>query len=220
MTTAQEVLDQAHAALAETDRQIRNHPYLAEIRAGTVTLEALRSFPGHQYHLWRSDLRSTATMVQRFGDLPYGDFFINDLQAEVAAREQILVLAAKLGMSEADLEAFEPTPDGFAYTAYFAWLSMYGSAAEVACGVAVNFAAWGHNCGEVSKGLKEHYSVTEDEARFLDDFANLPSFDSAAAVIIEDDLKKGVEPRVIVRAARLIQAYEQSFWDAMLAATR
>jgi hypothetical protein len=37
-------------------------------------------------------------------------------------------------------------------------------------------------------------------------------------MIIQDDLDRGVSPRQIVRAARLIRAYEKMFWDAMAAA--
>lgn len=59
--------------------------------------------------MWRSDLRSAAHLAQRFGDRPYGGFFIDDLQGEIAAREGLLVLARKLGMEEADLERYEPT---------------------------------------------------------------------------------------------------------------
>jgi hypothetical protein len=170
--------------------------------------------------MWCSDMRAAANFVQRFGDRPYRDFFINDLMAEIAARETLLVFAAKLDMAEDDLAAFEPTNEGFAYAAYFSCLSASGSAAEVACGLAVNLSAWGHNCGQVSKGLKAHYGFTDEDAAFTDGFASIPSLEEAAAEIIQDDLDRGVEPRQIIRAARLIQGYERMFWDTMMAAAR
>lgn len=218
MTNAQDVLDQAHATLAKTEQEIRAHPYLAAIGNGQVSVEALQAFPGHQYHMWRSDLRAAANFVQRFGDRPYRKFFIDDLNAEIAARESLLVFAAKLDMTEDDLSAFEPTNEGFAYAAYFNCLSTTGSAAEVACGLAVNLAAWGYNCGQVSNGLKTHYGFSDDDAAFTDGFASIPSLEQAAAEIIQDDLDRGVQPRQIIRAARLIQGYERMFWDAMLTA--
>lgn len=58
-----------------------------------------------------------------------------------------MTLARRLDMAEEDLESYEPTAEGFAYAAYVAWLSMFGSAAEAACGMSANLAAWGHNCG-------------------------------------------------------------------------
>jgi thiaminase len=119
MTGAKDVLRDAEAALAATDAQIRRHRYFAALAAGRVAIEALRAFPGHQYHMWRSDLRSAAQLVQRFGDRPYAGFFIDDLQAEIAARDGLLTLARRLEMTEEDLERYEPTAEGFAYAAYF-----------------------------------------------------------------------------------------------------
>ncbi len=215
MSRAEEVLSDVHSALEETEAKIRRHPYLAAVKAGSVTREALRAIPGHQYHMWQSDLRSAAHLVARFGTRSYGAFFFGDLEAEIAARAGITTMAAKLGMSETDLAGYEPSPEGFAYAAYFAWLALYGSAAEVACGLTVNLSAWGHNCAEVSKGLSAHYGFTAEETAFLDGFAALPSFDEIAIEVIADDLARGVAPREIMRAARLIQAYEAKFWDAM-----
>ncbi len=218
MTRAGELLRDVHSALEATEAKIRRHPYLAAVKAGSVSLEALRAIPGHQYHMWQSDLRSAAHLVARFGTRPYGSFFFGDLDAEVAARGGITAMAAKLGMSEADLQSYEPSPQGFAYAAYFAWLALYGSAAEVACGLTVNLSAWGHNCAEVSKALRANYGFSAEETAFLDGFAALPSFDEIATEIIADDLARGVAPAEIMRAARLIQAYEAMFWDAMASA--
>ena len=218
MTSARDVLNQTHAALAESEKQIRQHEYIQAVRAGRVRREALRAFPGHQYHLWKSDLRAAAMFVSRFGDRRDAAFFADDLKAEFEARKTIMVLAAKMGMTKDDLEAYEPTEAGFAYAAYFAWLASFGSAAEIACGLTVNLSAWGYNCGQVSQGLREHYGFTSEDTAFLDGFAGIPSLDDKAAEIIQDDLDRGVEPREIIRAARLIQGYERMFWDAMAAA--
>ena len=140
--TAQGVMRDVKDALAEEEDRLRRHPYFDRLATGEVPDEALRAFPGHQFHMWRSDMRSAAMMVQ--------SFFKGDLQGEIAARDGLVLLAAKLGMSEEDLEAYEPTAEGFAYAAYVAWLAAYGSAAEVACGLSVNLAAWGYNCGRLS----------------------------------------------------------------------
>ena len=56
-------------------------------------------------------------------------------------------VAAAVGMDDAQLQAYEPAPGAHAYTAFMAWLALYGSEAEVAAGFLVNFAAWGANCG-------------------------------------------------------------------------
>ncbi len=215
MSTASELLAEVRQDLAPIEAEIRRHPYLAAVKAGGVSCEALRALPGTQYHMWQSDLRSAAHLVERFGGGPHAQFFLGVLNAEVTAKEPIRDLAAALGMTEANLEAFEPSPKGFAYASYFAWLSQFGSAGEVACGLAVNLAAWGHNCGAVSSGLRHAYGFSSQQTAFLDVFAALPDLDGAAVEIVADDLEQGASPLRIKRAARLIQAYEAAFWDAM-----
>ncbi len=80
---------------------------------------------------------------------------------------------------------------------------------------ALNLAAWGHNCGMMSRGLRGHYGLDSKDTKFLDGFAELPPLEDSAAKVIEHDLKRGIEPYVIIRAARMMQAYEKMFWDAM-----
>ena len=211
-------MQDAKTALQVTEHQIREHRYLKMLDSGEVSREALRAFPGHQYHMWQSDVRSAAQFVQRFGDRGYGNFFVGDLQAEIESRSGILDLAAKLDMTEDDLRRYQPTAGGFAYAAFFAWLSVYGSAGQIACGLAVNLSAWGHNCLRVSEALRKHYRFNGADTAFLDVFANLPSLDEGALEVIKDDLDHGVPADQIVWAARMIQNYEAMFWDAMAAA--
>ncbi len=216
MKEARELLLQVRRDLGPVEARIRQHPYLAAVNNGQVSREALKALPGTQYHMWRSDMRSAAHLVERFADQPYASFFMGFLEAEIAAKETLTTLAAALAMSERDLEEFVPTPKGFAYASYIAWLSKFGSAGEVACGLAVNLAAWGHNCGVVSAGLRQSYGFTPDETAFLDVFATLPDSSDEAVAIMAEDLEQGVtSPQRIRRAARLIQAYEATFWDAM-----
>jgi thiaminase len=218
MTQAMDVMRDTRTALEEREAEIREHRYFPALGSGRVPVDALRAFPGHQYHMWRSDMRSAAALVQRFGDRPYGGFFNDALQGEIAAGPGIVSLARRLGMTKEDLENYEPSAEGFAYAGYFAWLSIYGSAAEVACALTVNLAAWGHNCGQMSEALRAHYGFGTKDTEFLDAFAALPSLDEPALVIIQDDLDHGIAPRRIVWAARLMQAYEKMFWDAMASA--
>lgn len=214
--TAAALVAEIRVALNEIDQQIRNHPYLRALRKGRVSVEALKAFPGTEYHTAISDLRSMAQMVQRFGKDPQASAFFNGiLQGEFAAIPGIVAFARKLGMSEADLKRYEVSPEGFTYPTFMAWESVYDSAAAIACGILVNFAAWGHNCGEMSAALRAKYGFSAQDTAFLDSFANLPSFEEPVLAIIQNGLDHGVDPAEIRRAARLYQAYEKMFWDAM-----
>lgn len=218
MMDAAELVDRITDTLATVDAQIRDHPYLDDVATGAVTEEALRAFPGHQYHIVNSDLRSAATLVQRFAETSARDFFAGILQGEQAALPNVVAMGRRLGLSEAELASYRISAAGFAYATYMAWAALYTSAAEFTCGILVNFAAWGANCGRLSAALRESYGFAATETAFLDAFANLPSFEEPALEIIQEGLDAGVEPPRIERAARLFQGYEKMFWDAMAAA--
>ena len=118
-------------------------------------------------------------------------------------------------MSDADFRTYEVSAGGFAYGTYMAWQALYGSAAEFVAGILVNFPVWGSSCARLSRGLQEHYGFASRETAFLDGFAEMPPFDEPALLIIQEGLDEGVSPADIHRAARLFQAYEKMFWDAI-----
>ena len=220
MTDAAQLVQSVRRELAEIDEYIRKHPYPDALTKGEVPLDALRAFPGHQYHIITSDLRSLALLVQRFGDAPSRDFLMGILDGERMGLDGLLVMARKLDMSEEDLKGYEPSGEGFAYTTFMAWQALYASAAEFVIGILVNFAAWGHNCGRMSAALRKSYGFNEDESVFLDAFANMPSFEDVALAIVQDGLDRGEGPARLRRSARLFQAYELMFWDAMAEAAK
>jgi hypothetical protein len=43
----------------------------------------------------------------------------------------------------------------------------------------------------------------------------VPVFEEAALTVIAEGLEQGAEPRLMKRSARLLQAYEKDFWDAV-----
>ncbi len=213
MTDARQLIDDTRAVLAESDDTIRGHRFVVAVEKGEVDRTALHAFCGYQYQMWKSN--STAVSMARFEDHPYRDVFLTPPEVEAGAAREIAALAERLGMNAAVLERFEPSAEAFGYAAYKAWLICFGSAAEMACARALNLAAWGYNCGKISHGLQTHYGLSSDETHFFDGFSGLEELEAKAAKVIDDDLRKGVEPYLITRAARLMQAYEIMFWDAM-----
>jgi thiaminase len=203
--------------LAPIEDQIRHHPFLTALESGAVSHAALRAFAGEQYHILRSDLRSDAAMVARFGATPGAPFFVDLVNGEAAAIGLMLDFGAALGQSEADLQAYEPRPRAQTYPSYAAWLGAYASAADIAAAYLVNFPVFGENTGRMALALRSRYGFTAEQTAFFDFFSGLPpSFEPAALAIIEAGLDDGTAtPRDIKRAARLLQAYEKDFWDAV-----
>jgi hypothetical protein len=213
VTTAAALVDEIRAELAPVRDQLLSHPYVAAVEAGTVNLTQLRPFAGEQGAIIASDLRSVAHLVSRFGSR----FFLDVLAGEQAALEALPPLAAAFGMTEADLEEYEPLPGAHAYAAYMAWLGAYASDAEVAAAYLVNFPAWGENCGRLRGALTQRYELTAEQVRFFDLFADsVPGFDESALAVVSGGLERGASERSIRRAARLLQGYELLFWDTLL----
>jgi thiaminase len=216
MVVAKTLLNEIGKELQPVTEQLLRHPYVQALEEGKIEREKLRLFAGEQYAIIASDLRSVAYLVSRFGSAPSRDFFLGILQGERAASDALLTFADALGLSETQLREQEPLPGAHAYTCYMAWLALYASDAEIAAAYLVNFPAWGENCGRLSRILKERFGLGEKELTFFDLFAVLPAtFEVNALSVIQQGLDRGIEPRLIQRAARLLQAYELMYWDAL-----
>jgi thiaminase len=220
MIDANALVDEIRQGLQAVNEQLLRHPYVQALEEGKIGREKLRLFAGEQYAIIGSDLKSAAHLVSRFGGSPSRDFFLGILQGERAAWDALLTFAHALGLSEAQLREYEPLPGAHAYTCYMAWLALYASDAEIAAAYLVNFPAWGQNCGRLSRILEERFGLNEKEVAFFDLFASPPAtFEVSALSVIQEGLDSGTEPRLIRRAARLLQAYELMYWDTLHAAS-
>jgi len=210
---ARQLIAQLRAELQPVDDQIAYAPFLTALERHRVSLDALRAFTGEQYNILRSDLRSNAHMVSRFGAEPFGAFFLDLTTGEAEARRLLLDFARALGMTERDLQAYEPRPGAQTYPSYAAWLAFYGSKSDIAAAYLLNFPVFGANTGRMAEALRRRYGFSAKETAFFDYFAFLPpSFETDALNVIQDGLNRGANPRDIRRAARLLQAYEKDFW--------
>lgn len=220
MLHASALFDQIRRNLEPIHDRLLQHPYLQSLETGQIGREKLRLFAGEQYSIIGSDLRSAAHLINRFGASPSRDFFLGILQGEKAAWDALLAFVSGLSLTEADLSAHEPLAGAHAYTCYMAWLALYASDSEVAAAYLVNFPAWGQNCGRLSRILKERFGLGEKEVAFFDLFASPPpDFEVNALAIMQQGLDRGTDPRLMSRAARLLQAYELMYWDTLYEAS-
>ena len=221
MADAKTLLEEIQKELQPVTEQLLRHPYVQALEQGKLGQEKLRLFAGEQYNIIASDLKSAAHLVSRFGSMPSRDFFLGILQGERAAFDALLTFAHALRLSEAQLRKHEPLAGAHAYTCYMAWLALYASDAEIAAAYLVNFPAWGENCGRLSRILKERFGLAQTDVVFFDLFASPPAtFEANALSVIQQGLDRGTEPRLIQRAARLLQAYELMYWDTLYSASR
>jgi thiaminase len=203
--------------LAETATAIRTHRFLERLRAGKVPAEPLRALAGEQYAIVSSDRRSFAQLAARFPSGLAGEFFLGMAQGEGVALDKLDGLAGWLGLTRGELRAHEPHPGAQAYPSYVAWLALNGSRADVVLAFLANLAAWGENCGQVAAALREAYGAGDDAVGFFDFFAYPPEdFEPRALAVLDEGLAAGDSPVLARRATRLLQAYELSFWDALV----
>lgn len=213
---ARRLIAEIRAELRPVEDQIRRSRFVAALERGEVPLSSLRAFAGDQYNIIRSDLRSNAAMASRFGTTPGGQFFRDLVNGEALALGYILDFARALGLSEADLQAYEPRPRAQTYPSYVTALAHYGTDADIAASYLVNFAVFGENTGRMAVALRRKYGFTAQDTAFFDFFAGTdPNFEPQALAIIGAGLRGCAKERDIKRSARLLQAYEKDFWDAV-----
>ena len=215
VSDALQLVEKIRSGLKPLEEKILGHPYLDALEGGHVALDSLKVFAGQQHHIISSDLRSIALVLSREGTRPSRHFLMDVLQGEAAALDALHAFAEALGLNISDLEVFEPLPAAHAYCAFVAWLALYGSDAELAGALLVNFPAWGANCGRMRAALHEKYGLAPSALAFFDLFADMPSFEQEAVAIMQNALDRGLPARLIDRAARMLQGYELMFWDAM-----
>jgi thiaminase len=216
--TGQELLEQARSDLAEVERSIREHPFLDALESGRAPRSALEALAGEQRFVIPSDRRSFAQLAARFSADPAGAFFLSMAEGEGLALGLLQDFAAAVGVDEARLAAYEPSPDCQAYPAFVAWLALNGSSTDVALAFLANLAAWGANCGRVADALRRRYGLDEAAVAFFTFFASPPpGFEQRALAVIDAGLAAGDDPLGARRATRLLQAYELRFWDGIAA---
>ncbi len=119
MEAAEKLVRNIRNELKEIDIQIPNHDFVELISNKHAFNTGIKAFLGHQYHIAKSDLRSFAMLVQRYGNYPRTClFFKNMLDGEFSAVDGILNLAQKHKITEEDLINYEVIPEGFAYATY------------------------------------------------------------------------------------------------------
>jgi hypothetical protein len=212
---ARRLVRQIRVDLAEVEDHIRNVDFVAEVEAGTASVEQIAAVVAEEYSIIRSDLNSFNQMAARW-DSPQGSHFFGDLAfGEALAQPLVLDFAAVVGLSEADLIAYEPRPKGQTYPSRVAWIAGNADRASAAASFLVNFGVFGENMARVRDALLNVYGFTPVEIEFFSFFAEpIPGFEDDAVEVIAKGLQEGACPRDVRRSARLLQAYELDFWQA------
>ena len=224
MLSAAGVMTDIRRDLEPLASAVRRHRYLDALATGTIPRERLRVFAGEQYHIIKNDMRSFALLLSRQEDADVRRFLLGSVEYEAAAFEAVFPFAGALGLSESDLEGYEPLPGAHAYTAFLGATAMYGSPADMAGALIVDLEGWGGNCARMSVILKDKYGFRGAEVAFFDHFAaEDPTFEPRSLALIDRFMAASARPealaRSIGRTARLMISYELMYWDAVYEAS-
>jgi thiaminase len=212
---ARRLVRQIRTDLQGVENQIRNVQFVSGVEAGTVSVDKIAAVVAEEYSIIHSDLNSFNQMAARW-DTPQGSHFFGDLAfGEALSLPLVLDFAANVGLSEADLAAYEPRPKGQTYPSRVAWIASNADRASAAASFLVNFAVFGENMGRVRDALVNVYGFAPEQVEFFTFFAEpIPGFEDDAIEVIATGLREGACPRDVRRSARLLQAYELDFWQA------
>lgn len=213
---ARRLVRQIRADLASVEDQIRNAPFLAEVEAGDASLEQIAAVAAEQYSIIRSDWSSFSQMTARFDDPQSRQFFGGIASGEAIALQLLIDFAGNVGLDEQDLVAYEPRPKGQTYPSRVAWIASNADRAAAGASFLVNFAVFGENMGRLRDALINVYGFSPDEVEFFSLFAEpIPGFEENAIEVIAAGLRRGACSTEARRSARLLQAYELDFWQAV-----
>jgi len=211
---ARQLVAQIREDLADVEDQIRNVPFISEVEAGTASVEQIAAIVAEEYSIIRSDLNSFNQMAARW-DNPQSHFFGDLAFGETLSQPLVLDFAATVGLTEADLAAYEPRPKAQTYPSRVAWIASNADRASAAASFLVNFGVFGENMARVRDALFNVYGFTPAQVEFFSFFAEpIPGFEQDAIKVIAKGLREGACPRDVRRSARLLQAYELDFWQA------
>lgn len=216
MMLAGDLLEEIRADLASVEEAIRSARFVAALTDGAVPEEGLRAIAGEQRRVVASDRRSFALLASRFASSPAHEWCVSMQQGESDALVLLDGYAGWLALDEGWFESYEPDPRAQAYPAFVAWLAVNGSVGAVAVAFLANLAAWGENCATVAAALRDAYGAGNAAVAYFEFFAAAPpGFQKDTLAVAQAGLDAGDDPREIRRAARLLQAYELQFWDAL-----
>ena len=124
----------------EHDEKLVNHRVVQEAKAGTLPLKVMAAFLCEQYYIVLADIRSMEHLVSRCegSDVirQYFSFFYN---GQKLAHRKLLTMAKAMGLSELDLENYEPQASAQGYPSYFCYLAHYGEIPQICCSYGSQF---------------------------------------------------------------------------------
>lgn len=196
-------------------RGIHGHPFLAELSAGSLSLDRFRFFIRQDYPYLAEFSRVLALAVSRGGRLAEMAFFDDLLHATLSSEMELhRSFCAELGIAPEDLHSARLAPTAFAYTRHMLAVGALGTQAEIAVALlpcTVSYAEIGARLGRTPPAGAPHF------ARWVAAYASeeYQAIASRLIALVDGlDGRVSAEERARCREHFLVGSrYEWLFWD-------
>ena len=213
---ARQLVSKIRVELESVEEQIRSVPFLEQVESGKASLEQIAAVAAEQYSIILSDWGSFAQLTARFNDIPSRQFFSGIASGESIALQELIDFAESVGLDEGNLRNYEPRPKAQTYPSRVAWMAANADRAMVGASLLANFSVFGENMERLRDALVKVYGFSLEEGTFFSLFAELPpKFEENAIEVIAAGLIRGACPKEAQTSARILQAYELEFWEAV-----
>ncbi|MER5174302.1 MAG: hypothetical protein ABJB76_11195 [Candidatus Nitrosocosmicus sp.] len=143
------------------------HPYIYALEKKQISKDKLEIFVCEQFHIIANDKRNFAFMISKTSNNTASKLFIDCLNAELNALENLMVFAEALDINKIKMESYEPLSGCQAYTNYLTKLAVYGSDVEILASLLIDLPIWGNNCGKMSYILQKNYGFAKKSCMFF-----------------------------------------------------
>ncbi|MEU6663838.1 transcriptional regulator [Streptomyces sp. NPDC046821] len=212
---ARDLLERAAVSVTPGPDANRLVPLIASGAASTSSVAAIALA---QRHVIPADERSFRHLAGRAAaeEPECVPFFTSLAEGEGLAYEHLGPLLAACGVGPEEAAAYEPLPGCQAYPSYVAWLALNAAPGDTVVALTANFAAWGGYCATLAESLHTHYGFPDEACAFFDLFATpSPTLEKQALAGVQAAADAGCLTDTPLHHARLLQTYEQMFWDTL-----
>ena len=212
----EQVEHQYGAALAA----IRNHPFVQGVEQGTVPLAILRQFAHAEYWYMRGGVKHFALSIMAAPDPETQRFYHQRLSGELEYLERFRPFLRALGLAEEVIERSWPAPRTLSAVNFLFRLSIEGGPADKAMAWFVVGRVFAETCRAMREGFARHYQLAADALHFFDiPHVHSAPFVEAIAKIIARYAPTAQDRAHLQQVTEAIVAYEQDFYDALMAPT-
>jgi thiaminase len=185
---------------------------------GGLSVFSVPLIPNTQYWYMRGGVKHFALSIMAAPDLETQRFYHQRLSGELEYLERFHLFLQALGLAEEVLDRSWPAPRMLSAVNFLFRLSVEGSPADKAIAWFVVGRVFAETCRAMHEGFARHYQLRAAALHFFDiPHVHSAPFVDAIATIIARYAPTAQDRAHLQQVAEAMVAYEQEFYDALMA---